>query len=157
MHPQWCRAAVDRRVCNDTSKRDRSKAWALFSCETVGEAPAGFRRVVIDSREARRGDLFVALPGEHKDGHDFVADALERGAARPARAAARRRRCRTAPSPTSSKTALTALQRIAAGHRAALPVKVIGVTGSVGKTTTKEIAAFILGQRYRRAQERGEL
>jgi UDP-N-acetylmuramoyl-tripeptide--D-alanyl-D-alanine ligase len=99
---------------------------------TIGEEPAGYRRVVADSREVRPGDLFVALPGEHKDGHDFLDDALERGAAgllvrRPPKS----------------------LPDSAVAHRAALPVEVTAVTGSVGKTTTKEIAAFVLGKRYR--------
>jgi len=116
--------------------------------QTIGEEPSAFRRVVVDSREVRRGDLFVALPGEHKDGHDFLVDALERGAAGLL--------VRRAPEPLPDgaavyvvEDALAALQRMAAGHRAALPVEVIGVTGSVGKTTTKEIAAFVLSQRYR--------
>ncbi len=127
---------------------DLSGSLGSLLLDTVGEPPAGFRRAVVDSREVRRGDLFVALPGEHRDGHDFVADALDRGAAGVV--------VRRAPQELPERTVayvvedcLKALQRIAAGHRAALPVKVIGVTGSVGKTTTKEIAAFVLGKRYR--------
>jgi UDP-N-acetylmuramoyl-tripeptide--D-alanyl-D-alanine ligase len=115
---------------------------------TLGKGPGGFRHVVVDSREVRPGDLFVALPGEHKDGHDFLADALERGA--PGLLV------QQAPASLPDgaiayivEDALAGLQRIGAGHRAALPVEVIGVTGSVGKTTTKEIAAFILSRRYR--------
>jgi UDP-N-acetylmuramoyl-tripeptide--D-alanyl-D-alanine ligase len=114
----------------------------------IGEAPVGFRHVVIDSRETRAGDLFVALPGEHKDGHDFIDDALRRGAG----GLLIQRLPASLPNGTAAYVvddALAALQRIAAGHRASLPVEVIGVTGSVGKTTTKELAAFILGQRYR--------
>ena len=96
----------------------------------------------------RPGDLFVALPGEHKDGHDFVDDALTRGAT----GLLVQRLPTSLPDGVVAYVVddtLAALQSIAAGHRAALPVEVIGVTGSVGKTTTKEIAAFILGQRYR--------
>jgi UDP-N-acetylmuramoyl-tripeptide--D-alanyl-D-alanine ligase len=114
---------------------------------TVGKGPAAFRRVVVDSRETRSGDLFVALPGEHRDGHDFLSDALERGATGLL--------VRQAPdSLADGATAYVvddpsaALQRLAAGHRASLPLEVIGVTGSVGKTTTKEISAFILSRRF---------
>ena len=115
---------------------------------TIGEQPAGYRRVVVDSREVRPGDLFVALPGEQKDGHEFVADALAHGAAGLL--------VRWPPKSLPDGAAvyvvehtLPALQAIAAGHRAALPVEVTAVTGSVGKTTTKEIAAFVLSRRYR--------
>src|SRR4030042_131640 len=48
--------------------------------ERAGEAAKGFRRVITDSQQVRPGDLFVALRGEHHDGHDFLADALARGA-----------------------------------------------------------------------------
>ena len=115
---------------------------------TVGGQPAGFRRVVVDSREARAGDLFVALPGEHRDGHDFLTDALGRGAA----GLLVRQLPQTLPDGAVAyvvEDTLPALQKIAAGHRATLPVQVIAVTGSVGKTTTKEIAASILSQRFR--------
>ncbi len=125
-----------------------SSSLASLLLETVGEPPAGFRHAAIDSREVRRGDLFVALPGEHRDGHDFVADALDRGAA----GVLVRRAPQALPEEAVAyvvEDCLRALQLIAAGHRAAQPAKVIAVTGSVGKTTTKEIAAFVLGRRYR--------
>lgn len=125
-----------------------SSSLGSLLLRTVGEPPAGFRRAVVDSREAKRGDLFVALPGEHADGHDFLSDALDRGAS----GLLVQRTPQSLPDGVVAyvvEDCLRALQRIAAGHRAALPVKVIGVTGSVGKTTTKEIAAFVLGRRYR--------
>ncbi|MGD0765532.1 MAG: UDP-N-acetylmuramoyl-tripeptide--D-alanyl-D-alanine ligase [Dehalococcoidia bacterium] len=116
--------------------------------QQIGEAPRGFRAVRIDSREVRSGDLFVALAGEHHDGHEFLNDAVAKGtrgllAQRPP----------AVPAPgvvtyVVSDT-LQALQAIAGGHRRRLPVKVIGVTGSVGKTTTKEMTASILRRRYR--------
>jgi len=115
---------------------------------TVGKAPNAFRRAIVDSREASAGDLFVALPGEHKDGHDFVDDALARGAT----GLVLKRRPKILPDGAVAyvvEDTLAALQSIAAGHRRTLPVEVIAVTGSVGKTTTKEIAAFILSQRFR--------
>jgi UDP-N-acetylmuramoyl-tripeptide--D-alanyl-D-alanine ligase len=51
---------------------------ALIRAPAVG--PMKFRRAVIDSRKAGRGDIFIALKGEHADGHDFVADAAQRSA-----------------------------------------------------------------------------
>jgi len=105
-----------------------------------------FERAVIDSRRVEAGDLFVALPGEHSDGYDYVSAALDRGAtgviaARPvehARIAEARAACFVVDDP------LRALQTLGAAWRAALPVEVIGITGNVGKTTTKLMAAAVL-------------
>ena len=107
-----------------------------------------FRRAVIDSREARQGDLFVALPGERVDGHDFVADAAARGAQGAIVQ-------RPVPAPSSdfvlfeTTDSLTALQTLASHWRAGLNTHVIGVTGSVGKTSCKELTAAVLESRYR--------
>ncbi|MCH8026411.1 MAG: hypothetical protein IH866_06405, partial [Chloroflexi bacterium] len=110
-------------------------------------AAARFRSVVIDSRQAGRGDLFVALPGERTDGHEFVLAAVAAGA--------RGVLVRKAPDDLPDGIAafvvgdtLAALQRLAAGRRDRRRARVIGVTGSVGKTTTKEIAASVLSTRY---------
>ena len=110
-----------------------------------------FARAVIDSRLVRPGDLFVALPGEHHDGHRFAAEAAAAGAAglllaHPVDgldAAEATSAHFTAADP------LAALQRLAVAWRAALPrTEVIGITGNVGKTTTKAIVASVLGRRY---------
>ncbi len=115
----------------------------------TGRAEDGVRfdRAIIDSREARPGDLFVALPGERVDGHDFAAAAVRAGAsgcllARPVEGL-------DAASCFVVDDTLAALQTLGAAWRAALPLEVIGVTGSVGKTTTKAIVAAVLGARYR--------
>ena len=116
---------------------------------TRTEGPAkGFRRVATDSRLVKQGDLFVALRGEDQDGHAFVGDALARGArglivSSLADDAAPDVAVFVVPD------TLAALQRLAAARREARPVRVIGITGSVGKTTTKEITAAVLGARYR--------
>src|SRR3990170_5287727 len=112
-------------------------------------APAtGFRRVATDSRMVERGDLFVALRGEQEDGHTFVGDALARGA---------RGLLLDCPKDDADpdvavfvvSDTLAALQRLAAARRERRNVRVLGITGSVGKTTTKEITAAVLGTRYR--------
>ena len=107
-----------------------------------------FTRAVIDSRRAGPGDLFVALPGDRADGHAFVADAIARGASgvlvsRDV-ADAGNAACFVVPD------VLAALQRLAVAWRDALPgLEVVGVTGNVGKSTTKLITASLLAPRYR--------
>lgn len=100
--------------------------------------------VAIDSRVVQPGDLFVALPGEHTDGHQYVADALRRGAA-----AALVRRDWAAPSPAIIPVddPLRVLQTLAARRRRCFDLPVIGITGSVGKTSAKELVAAVLSQR----------
>jgi len=126
-----------------------------FVVEALGELLRGqggserrFERAVIDSRVAREGDLFVALPGERSDGHLYAAAAVEAGASG----------CLLSQIVEGTEPAarfyvddpLSALQRLGAAWRAALPgLEVVGVTGNVGKTTTKLITAQLLGARYR--------
>lgn len=116
--------------------------------DKAGEIPARFSRVVTDSKQVRPGDLFVALKGERHDGHDFLGDALSLGA----RGLLVRRPPASRPEGVAVYVVgdtLQALQMMAAGRRRRFPVRVIGVTGSVGKTTTKEITASVLSRRYR--------
>ncbi len=94
--------------------------------------------ICIDSRRARRGDLFVALPGERADGHDFVADAAGHGAVAA---------MVTAPARAASEIVVdhceTALAQIATQWRGQFGGRVVAVTGSNGKTTVKEMLASI--------------
>jgi UDP-N-acetylmuramoyl-tripeptide--D-alanyl-D-alanine ligase len=125
---------------------------SLIQAPSVG--PLKFRRAVVDSRKAGKNDIFVALPGENVDGHDFVVHAAERGAA--AAIVAR---------PVDADIAqyvvhdpLKALQALAWVRRQARSnVKVIGITGSVGKTTTKELTAAVLATRYPLLKNEGNL
>ena len=110
---------------------------------------------VIDSRQAIPGGMFVALPGERVDGHDFVAEAFRRGASFaliehevPGNYADLDFRKNNIPVVVEPivlplcilvDNSLMALQRIAAFWRKKLNLRVIGITGSVGKSTTKEI------------------
>jgi UDP-N-acetylmuramoyl-tripeptide--D-alanyl-D-alanine ligase len=121
-------------------------------------------KTVIDSRQVKPGALFIALKGERSDGHDYVADALARGAVaaiveRPVKVSRLvmdlADSSRTLPAawslPLVIKTdnSLNALQRAATFWRQQHDVRVIGITGSVGKTTTKELTAAVLSRRYR--------
>lgn len=100
--------------------------------------------VTTDSRTAAPGDLFVALRGPHADGHRFVADAAARGAALAVIADAAAARGPALVVPDS----LRALGAIAALHRRTLEPAVIGITGSVGKTTAVGLTATVLADRF---------
>ncbi|MHC1693230.1 MAG: UDP-N-acetylmuramoyl-tripeptide--D-alanyl-D-alanine ligase [Sphaerochaetaceae bacterium] len=106
--------------------------------------------VVIDSRLACSGALFVALPGEKADGHDYVKDVLAKGAVAAMVSTEQSMRMRALVSGSGLAlivvdNPLRGLQKFAAAHVARFPhVKKVGITGSCGKTTTKEMVASIL-------------
>lgn len=108
-----------------------------------------FSRVVVDSRTVAPGDLFVALRGENTDGHRFIPDALLRGAAGVLGS--------TPDASFQVDDPLTALQQLASARRLALGTRTIGVTGSVGKTTTKEAVAGLLARFFPVLKSRGNL
>lgn len=137
------------------------------------EASLVISEAAVDSRQVIPGSLFVALPGERADGHDFVGSAFERGAH-----VALVQRDLSAQFPVidlrsghlSNETALpeppfclwvndslAALQTVAAFWRRQLNLRVIGITGSVGKSTTKELVAQVLSQRYHTVKNPGNL
>jgi UDP-N-acetylmuramoyl-tripeptide--D-alanyl-D-alanine ligase len=105
--------------------------------------------VSIDSRTIRRGDLFVAIHGPRHDGHDFVAEVLANGALAAVVAQDKTARYPEAVRARCIAVADTfvALKQLARKVRQAWGGKIAGVTGSVGKTTTKEILAALLGTR----------
>lgn len=110
--------------------------------------------VSIDTRTIRPGNLFVAVKGPRFDGHDFVAQALEQGAAGAVVARSEFQVREGAWRPLLDRhflilvdDPLAALQAFAAWHRMRFNLPLIGVTGSNGKTTTKEMTAAILSQR----------
>src|SRR6201984_2619654 len=113
--------------------------------------------VAIDSRTIRSGELFIAIHGPRHDGHDHVAAALERGAL-----AAVVAQSRASYLPDTLRGSclvvddtLRALHRLATAVRMAWGKKIAGVTGSVGKTTTKEILAALLGAKLRVLKSEG--
>ncbi|MDR7483794.1 MAG: UDP-N-acetylmuramoyl-tripeptide--D-alanyl-D-alanine ligase [Armatimonadota bacterium] len=107
--------------------------------------PDAITGVTTDSRQAAPGDLFVALRGPHTDGHRFVADAARRGAAL---ALVSDPSAADGPALVVPDT-LRALGAVAALYRRSLNLTVIGITGSVGKTTTVGLCAEVLAARYR--------
>jgi UDP-N-acetylmuramoyl-tripeptide--D-alanyl-D-alanine ligase len=127
----------------------------------VAPAPhaEGPLRAVIDSRAAGPGDLFVGLVGEHVDGGRFAAQALAGGAwgvlVAPEHADAAR--CAMPGAVIAADDPLAALQRLATAWRRALGCPVVGITGSVGKTSTKDILAAMLAQRLRTVANRENL
>ncbi|MBP6261274.1 MAG: UDP-N-acetylmuramoyl-tripeptide--D-alanyl-D-alanine ligase, partial [Chromatiaceae bacterium] len=116
-------------------------------------ADGGFRGVGIDSRQDLSGRLFVALPGERHDGHDFAASARDQGASA---LMVQRPLAIDLPQWQVEDTRL-AFGQLAAAHRERFAGRVIALTGSNGKTTTKEMIAAILGQAGRVRATRGNL
>jgi UDP-N-acetylmuramoyl-tripeptide--D-alanyl-D-alanine ligase len=114
------------------------------------------RGAAVDSRRVAPGQVFVALPGERTDGHAFVAEAVRRGAA-----------ALLVTRPVSDPAALgdvtivrvadgiAALGAVAAGWRQRFELLVVGVTGSIAKTSTKEAVAAVLGRRFRTLRNEG--
>lgn len=101
--------------------------------------------ITIDSRKIEQGNLFVAIKGERVDGHTFVEGAYEKGAIC----------CLVEEAPEhvngpyiKVESCQQAIKDIAESYRQSLDIKVVGITGSVGKTSTKEMIASVLEQKY---------
>ncbi|MCD6412672.1 MAG: UDP-N-acetylmuramoyl-tripeptide--D-alanyl-D-alanine ligase [Elusimicrobia bacterium] len=105
------------------------------------------RGVSVDSRKTKKGNLFIALKGENSDGHKFLNSAFLAGAA--ASVVGRRIKQKTKKPVILVRNSLAALQEIAAFWRTKISPKVIAVTGSNGKTTTKDIIAHIAKKNFR--------
>ena len=108
-----------------------------------------FTEIVVDSREARPGSLFVALRGETRDGHRFVDDALRRGASAALVSDASGLR---GSSMFVVADPLFALQEAGRRWRNRMPAQIVGITGSVGKTTVREATYQLLRGRFRAHQ-----
>jgi UDP-N-acetylmuramoyl-tripeptide--D-alanyl-D-alanine ligase len=144
-----------------------AEIWLGITGQTLEDeqtAQMPFGDVVIDSRLATPGSLFVALRGAKDDGHRYVKSALEGGATAalidtvvdgvPPVIDTTQRPLAPLPSPLQApfclqvEDSLQALQNIAAIHRRRFDVRVVGITGSVGKTTTKEAAYSVLSRSF---------
>ncbi|HKL98455.1 MAG TPA: UDP-N-acetylmuramoyl-tripeptide--D-alanyl-D-alanine ligase, partial [Mobilitalea sp.] len=122
------------KACNGKLFCDESYS----SCEVSG--------VVLDSRRVEKDYLFIATVGERVDGHSFIDSVFENGALAVL--------CERAPlSPKGPyilvKNSFTALADIARWYRSQLNIKVVGITGSVGKTSTKEFISSVLATKYK--------
>lgn len=125
-----------------------SRAAAVCSGRICGEGDfdAELGSVVIDSRAVSAGDFFVAYKGERVDGHDYISAAFDKGAV-----------CCLAQRVPEGETrplilvpdVQTALEQICAEYRRDLRLPVIGITGSVGKTSAKEMISAVLSQRLK--------
>ena len=121
-----------------------------------GDPGSAIGRVAIDSRTLAPGDCFVAIRGERFDGHDFVSDVVARGAG----ALIVSREIDDVPSPAVVilvGDTTQALQDVARDVRRRSGAKVVAITGSAGKTTTKEVSAELLSLRYRVFRNKGNL
>lgn len=119
-----------------------SEAARVLSARQIG-ADVGFAGISTDSRTLTKGNLFVALTGPHFDGHDYVAQAAQHGAA----AAAVTRELDAELPMIRVPDTRRALGQLAGHWRSQFAIPVVAVTGSNGKTTVKEMAAAILARR----------
>lgn len=114
----------------------------------AGSPEALCLRVCKDSRSIRKGDLYVAIEGDRFDGHDFVRDAFAGGAVAALVADHSASRWPGANLVIVRDRPLDGLQRLAAAWRRSLPLQVVGVTGSNGKTSVKDMCSSVLSVRY---------
>jgi len=110
----------------------------------MGDGSVPVRGVVTDSRRARPGDLFIALTGARTDGHEYLRQVCEAGASAALVVADRGERPEGLPCIVVQDT-LEALAALARFHLGRLSAKVVGITGTVGKTTAKDFMAQLLG------------
>lgn len=139
----------------------------VLAGDQLPSAKRRIRQISTDSRSIRKGDLFVALQGERFDGHEFVPDVLAKGAAgaivhdqyRVPQTKAKRGASTEGAKPFlfGVRDPLFAYQQLATHHRSRFDIPVVAVTGSNGKTTTKEMVACVLGQRWRTLKTEGNL
>lgn len=130
----------------DTEKTAR----AINGRPTAG---GSFSGVYIDSRNPVKGALFVCIEGDRFDGHEFVSQAEEAGAA----CIMARKHVYTSLPVIYVDDTKKALLALAGYYRSAFSIPVVGLTGSVGKTTTKDLTAIALGTKYRTMKTRGNL
>ncbi|HEX5177438.1 MAG TPA: UDP-N-acetylmuramoyl-tripeptide--D-alanyl-D-alanine ligase, partial [Chthoniobacteraceae bacterium] len=139
----------------DPTKVETLTRWAGGTLLS-GDPEATVTVICTDSRALKAADLFLALRGPQFDGHAFITEAARRGAVGAIVA--------TVPAETPPEFALikvddtlAALQRIAVEYRRTLRLQVIAVTGSNGKTSTKDLVASVFSERFRITKTEGNL
>jgi UDP-N-acetylmuramoyl-tripeptide--D-alanyl-D-alanine ligase len=121
----------------------------------TGDGEISVDKISTDSRTIKPGEIFVALRGENFDGHKFVEAAARAGGAG---AIVDRKWKGKVPSKFAvirAEDTLAAYQNLAANYRKSLPLKVVAITGSNGKTSTKDFAAAVLGRKFRVTKTEG--
>src|SRR6266545_2207439 len=115
---------------------------------SAGDGHIFIDMISTDSRTLKRGELFVALRGENFDGHKFVAAADKAGAAGVIVDLGWSGKASEGVAIIRVEDTLQAYQNLAANYRKSLPLRVLAITGSNGKTSTKDFAAAVLGRRF---------
>ncbi|MCR4425746.1 MAG: UDP-N-acetylmuramoyl-tripeptide--D-alanyl-D-alanine ligase [Firmicutes bacterium] len=129
---------------------DLSEVARAVGGSLLAGAPSGeVKHVTVDTRLAGEGCLFFALRGEHADGHDFLDQAVARGAVGAVVSVLPKFEAPEQFGLILVPDTLSALGRLAAYHRSRQQAKVVGVTGSAGKTTTKDMIASVLETEHR--------
>lgn len=117
-------------------------------------ADLSITNIVTDSRKAREGSLFIALKGEHYDGHHFITKALEQGAVA---ALSQERPESESLSVIQVDDCVEAMARLGRACLRRFPVPVVAITGSVGKTSCKEMIASVLSEKFTVLKTEGNL
>src|SRR6202795_2184469 len=130
---------------------------AEFASASVsgGDGNVSIDKISTDSRTLKRGELFVALRGENFDGHKFVEAAVKTGAAGAIVDLGWKGKVPDNFTVIRVEDTLHAYQTVAANYRKSLPLRVLAITGSNGKTSTKDFAAAVLGRRFRVTKTQG--
>jgi len=137
----------------------------VLAGDVSGSSGQQIRHLSLDTRTIRPGDLFVAIRGDRFDGHQFVGLALSRGAVGAlvvdsydvTKLSRTRNSKRRVPLILAVQDPLSTYQRLAAYHRNKFRIPVVAVTGSNGKTTTKEMVASVLANRWKILKTEGNL
>ena len=127
-----------------------------------GDLACPFRGVSINSRTVVRGELFVCIKGDRFDGHDFLADVIERKVggiiiSDPEKLPSKSVRSEEEPFVIHVQDTLKAFQDLASFQRKRFPFQVVAITGTNGKSTTKEMIASILETKFKTLKTQGNL
>jgi UDP-N-acetylmuramoyl-tripeptide--D-alanyl-D-alanine ligase len=122
---------------------------------SAGDARVVIEKVSTDSRTLKPGELFVALRGENFDGHNFIESAAKAGATGAIVESTWNRKISHNFALIQTKDTLQAYQQLAANYRKSLTLKVVAITGSNGKTSTKDFTAAVLARRFRVTKTEG--